>query len=364
MTRIDNESKKRKNTIRENPNFIENFSENNKYHRIKILCKIIYKVYFILLLTNSTYSQNYISYQKEINRCESSILQKKYSDALTLYDSIFNTYDFCFAQDYFVALQVSCFTSDTTKAIRYLKRCLNAGIKISYISNDTITKKICTREFINDKIKNIDSLIFDYYKSIDMNYRGLIMELTSIDQYYRDKHQINHYYHPFRRMIWNVRWKKEVNDLVEERLIPKIIKIGYPGEKLIGLKESWMLNKYKTNDIVDATALLIFRHYYSFKNTDYSNLLKEELIKGNITSNHYAIIMDYISKFGNTDNYYNQWHNDPDTSSENLSKINSKRIKIGLEPLNEYKIKLNRAIKVNIGNKHLPLVYYFKLLII
>jgi hypothetical protein len=336
----------------------------NKYHPIKTLCTFLHKVCFIILLTNTTYSQNYISYQKEINKCESFILERKYSDALNLYDCIFNSYNFCFAQDYFVALQVSCFINDTSRTIKYVKNCLRAGIKMNYISKDTITKKICTNKFIQNRINNIDSLIFEYYQSIDINYRGCLMELTSIDQYYRDKHQITHTSHPVRKLIWNIRWKKEVNDLVEERLIPKIIKTGYPGEKLIGLKESWMLNKYKTNDIGDATALLIFRHFYSFKNTDYSSLLIDELYKGNITSNHYAIIMDYIAKFGNTDNYYNQWHNDPDNSLENLSKINSKRIKIGLESLDEYKIKLNRAIKVNIGNKHLPLEYYFKLLVI
>ena len=337
---------------------------NNKYHPIKTLCIFLYKVCFILSLTNITYSQNYISYQKEINRCESYILQKDYTDATKLYDSIFNSYNFCFAQDYFVALQVACFTNDTTRVVEYLKKCLKAGVKINYITTDTITKKICSAKFIHGRIKNINSLIFEYYQSIDIDYRGFLMELTSIDQYYRDKHQIIHNFHPIRKSVWNIRWKKEVKDLVEKRLIPKINKFGYPGEKLIGLKESWMLDKYRTNDLEDVTALLIFRHYYSYKNIDYSNLLLEELHKGNITSNHYAIIMDYMAKFGNTDNYYNQWHNDPDNSLENLSKINSKRIKIGLEPLNEYKIKFKRAIKVNIGNKHLPIEYYFKLLLI
>lgn len=237
-----------------------------RFYSILISSLKLLRIFILFLLfSNTTYSQNYISYQKAINTCESFILEKEYNDALNLYDSIFNTYDFCFAQDYFVALQVSCFTNDTTKAIRYLKRCLNTGIKISYISNDTITKKICTREFINDKIKTIDSLIFDYYKSIDMNYRGLLMELTSIDQYYRDKHQISHYYHPFRRMIWNMRWIKAIDEIVENRLILEIIKKGYPGEKLIGLRERWMLSKYKTNDLGEETALLIFMHYYSFK---------------------------------------------------------------------------------------------------
>ena len=336
----------------------------NKFQSTKTLCNFIHKVFFILLLTNTTYSQNYISYQTKINKCESFILKKEYNNAINYYDSIFNSYNFCFAQDYFVALQVSCYINDTIKAVGYIKKCLKAGVKINYITTDSITKKICTNKFIQNRIENIDSLIFKYYQSIDINYRGFLMELTSIDQYYRDKHQVIHTFHPLRKLIWNKRWKKEINELVENRLITKIIKLGYPGEKLIGLKEKWMLSKYKTNGLGDVTALLIFRHYYSFKNTDYSNLLLEELLKGNITSNQYAIIMDYTSKFGNADNYYNQWHNDPDNSNDNLNRINAKRIKIGLELLDEYNLKFSRAIKVNRGVKNLPIEFYFKLLLI
>lgn len=71
-----------------------------------------------------------------------------------------------------------------------------------------------------------------------------------------------------------------------------------------------------------------------------------------------------MSKFGKADNYYNQWHKDPNESIDNLEKINSRRITIGLESIDEFNIKINRAFKVNRKVKGLPLEFYFKLILV
>jgi hypothetical protein len=332
----------------------------------------IIQLFLLFILSSNFYGQNYISYSKKINAAESFVLQAKYNEAIEIYDSVFNTYGFCFAEDYFVALQVACFTNDTSKAIDYIKRCFRAGIDKEYLLNDLITKKICTNGFMDEHLDTYDSLSFQYNNSIDKKYRGKMIELTSIDQFHRDKQQIAHRKHPLRRLIWKLRWKKVIQEIVDIELIPHILENGYPGEKVIGLRKLWMLNKYRSNAITEGTALLIFKHYYAFCKNDYSDILLKEISKGNLRPSQYAVILDFQSKFTKQkESYYNEYHLDPDTSEKKIAEINLRRQEIGLESIEQHTVKYKRAISVNIYNraisqnqdpKDLPIEHFFKLM--
>jgi len=332
----------------------------------------IFFLFLNLILSHNFYAQNYISYSKSINKAESCVLYAKYKQAIEIYDSVFNAYDFCFAEDYFVALQVACFTNDTSKAIDYTKRCFRAGVDKEYLLNDFITKKICTDGFMNENFDNYLSLSCQYNHSLDKKYRGEMIELTSIDQFHRDKHQVTHRKHPLRRLIWGLRWKKVIHKIVDIKLLPCILEKGYPGEKIIGLKKLWMLSKYQSKDITESTALLIFKHYYAYSKKDYSDILFKEVIKGNLKPAQYAVILDFQSKFTKQKEcYYNQYHLDPDNSEKKIAEIDLRRQKIGLESLEQHTIKYKRAIALNIYNraisqnkkpKDLPIEYFFKLM--
>jgi hypothetical protein len=93
-------------------------------------------------------------------------------------------------------------------------------------------------------------------------------------------------------------------------------------------------------------AKLILLHYYSNPKTcNYNELLKTEVFKGNLPAEHFAEIMDFQAKIGNTNNckvgYYNEWHVCKDSLIN--SEINRRRNEIGLRPFEEKIRKFERG---------------------
>lgn len=319
-------------------------------------------IFFVSCFFAEGFSQNYFSYHQTISRAESEILKEQYQNSLMIYDSLFSEYEFCFAHDRFVALQVATLIRDTARIDDYIIGCLKSGILINYIEQDTITRELKAFKTWDQAKLLQDSLYLAYFKRIDKKLLGLSIELNAIDQHYRDNHENIHWKHPIRRMCWNKRWMREIQNLIDNDLYPVMLKTGYLGEKKIGLTESWMSYAYKNNHIDNYPTRLMFMHYYSNKHRkDYSDFLLGEVRNGNLSAVDYAIIMDFRAKWSDKKApFFNEWHTCPDKSEKMLQAIENRRKEIGLPTLADNEKMYFRYMQT-FKKKECPISYYIKL---
>ena len=124
---------------------------------------------------------------------------------------------------------------------------------------------------------------------------------------------------------------------------------GFPEERNIdlnylGIKSSRNKPNYAYS-FGNNKAKLILLHYYSYpRDKRHNQLLKSEVLKGNLQPEIYASIIDFQSKFSNTDEYYNEWHQTEDSSK--FENVNKRRIEIGLLPFEEKALKYKRGQKI------------------
>ena len=321
-----------------------------------------YLTYIFLCLYFTGFSQDYFRYNKSVSSAESFVLKAEYKNALLIYDSLFSEYNFCFAHDCFVALQVATLTKDSSRMHNYIIKCFKSGIRMDYIEHDTITQ-----ELKKDKnwlqFKPIqDSLYLEYIKRIDKKLLSLTIELNAIDQHYRNNHEVLHWKHPIRRTLWNLRWLKEIQIIVDDKLYPVLLEKGYLGEKTIGIKESWMSYSFTSNSINNSIVRLMLMHYYSNKHrVNYSELLWSEVGKGNLSAVDYAIIMDFRAKWSDKKApFFNEWHTCPDKSEKMLQAIENRRKEIGLPTLADNE-KMYFQYMQTLKKKECPISYYIKL---
>ena len=321
-----------------------------------------YLTFLFFLFCFIVSSQDYIRYHKLVSTAESYILEAENKNALLVYDSLFSQYEFCFAHDCFVALQIATLTKDTSKINTYIARCFKSGILIDYIEQDNITKELKkTEDWLKFKILQ-DSLNLIYSKKIDKKLLCLTVEQNAIDQHYRNNHQVLHSKHPIRRLFWNVCWLKQIQIIIEDKLVPVMQENGYLGEKLIGISEKWQSYSFQTNKIDNSVVRLIFMHYYSNKHReDYSEFLFGQLQNGNLSAVDYAIIMDFRAKWSyKRAPFFNEWHNCSDKSDKMIASIELRRSEIGLPSIKDNQEMFKRYIEVR-KNKECPIEYYIKL---
>ena len=75
-------------------------------------------------------AQDYIQYHKTFNKIDEDILSENYTRAIERLDSIYENYNFIFAQHCMKALQICCITNDSTRASRWLEKCFKQGIPL------------------------------------------------------------------------------------------------------------------------------------------------------------------------------------------------------------------------------------------
>lgn len=321
-----------------------------------------YLTYIFLSLYLTGFSQDYFRYNKSVSSAESFVLKAEYKNALLVYDSLFSQYKFCFAHDCFVALQVATLTKDSSRIHDYIIKCFKSGIRMDYIEHDTITQEL--KKDKNWLKLNLiqDSLYLEYCNRLDKKLVSLTIELNAIDQHYRNNHEVLHWKHPIRKTLWNLRWLKEIQIIVDDKLYPVLLEKGYLGEKIIGIKESWMSYSFTSNSINNSIVRLMFMHYYSNKHRmNYSEFLWSEVGKGNLSAVDYAIIMDFRAKWSDKNApFYNEWHTCPDKSAEMLQTIENRRKELGLPTLADNEKMYFQYMQI-MKKKECPISYYIKL---
>lgn len=324
---------------------------------------------FSLIIWNSfLYGQDYISYQTRVNQAETNILDSNYNKAILIYDSLFKEYDFVFAKHCYTAIQLAVEQKKWDLAFEFIEKGVKQGITVKIIENSPVMKNIINNDSWGQfKERKYDSLRKIYLSNINLSLRDEIEKLFALDQYYTSRVNDSRF---IKYLFNDLKWKKEIGKIVDNKLIAIIKKYGFPGEKIIGIREEkirysekaiineeLMLNRLEEGKgyIGNLSAQYMLIHYFSNSHPNFNDLLLEEVKKGNIEPYQYASICDFQAKYGKkykNEGYYNQWHRD--VSVEKREEINKRRLSIGLETFEELKRKEKRnweiREKINSGN--------------
>ena len=238
------------------------------------------KVILIIIAISFSFQligQNYIEYQKTINRIDEDILDEKYITAIERLDSIYENYDFIFARHCFKALQVCCTIDDSLNANKWLIKSFTQGIPKWIIQTNELTKNVFFYSTTQTTIEEYVSLYAIYKSSINFELRNRIDSLFEIDQQYTRK--VNDGFILFRHTYHGLRWLK--NNKNQFHIINKLIgEYGYPGERIIGLSSyiedsaSAVRNfRFYGPILRETNVFLMLLHYYSNPRPDINEIL-------------------------------------------------------------------------------------------
>ena len=91
---------------------------------------------FASLTLNANTNFNYLNYHSKIAEAESLIGDERFREAITIYEEVFNFYDFVFLRDYLVAAQISFYINEKQKAFSYIKKSIAAGLELKALKKN------------------------------------------------------------------------------------------------------------------------------------------------------------------------------------------------------------------------------------
>lgn len=310
--------------------------------------RLTYLFFFITLnvLSNlkENYNPGYLNYHSQITEAESLIADKKFHEAATKYEEVFNFYDFVFLRDYLVAAQLSLYVNDKQKAFSYLKKGFAAGLEIKNLKKNKFFK-----EWLHDPEwkrieKDYDNLHKTYLKLIDQPTRAEVHSMFKKDQ--------NKALGALFRIGNNAQERHATKKFAphSETQMAQLIKIlenqGYPGERLIG-NNFWMSTIISHHNSIS--------EFYSKKDTLYKHIrpkLIQAIEAGQMSPYEFALIDDWRKAVisGRTETGYG-FLIPPKKST--LSETNELRLRIGLRTI-ELRNKLVEAEKSTGMDFYLP----------
>lgn len=314
----------------------------------------------ILLSRNEKQEQeaSVFEYYDNINLAKEAILYKQFEKADSLYALAISS-EYSIAKDKFAGLGLSAKLSNKSQFLERYKLFLMDGGAFNYLEKDSLLNRYLREQNLPflDSLKSLNQKYCEtHLGSINLNLRDKLLGLSHKDNKWKV-----HYIDSLVRVdatnqsIYENEYAAIVNAIVEDELFPYIEKYGYPGEKLTGIDGSICYGNNATS-LFNNYAKVILLHYYSNfgvtlnskEKLNYQiSLLKGEVLKGNLSNNLYASIVDFINKYVEKQfipkslGYYNEWHSSKDTTAQNIQAINERRSAIGLMDL-ELKAELRQ----------------------
>jgi len=254
---------------------------------------------WLLILSSTSFGQDYIEYHRTFHRIDEDILTRNYPLAIDRLDSIYANYDFIYAKHCIKALQICITVNDSVRAGLWLAKCFRQGIPLWMIRTNEITSKSLAYSTTQNTLDNFDSLHSLYIASIDTSLSRKIDSLLTIDQKYTRK--VNDGFVLFRFSIYWLQWG--INNKRQLQILKQIIETyGYPEERLMGLhfiEDSIAFARLFTfwgpSELRDARVQIMLQHCYSTwhkVDLDFRKTLYENLRNGNMPAFQYALIMN------------------------------------------------------------------------
>lgn len=226
--------------------------------------KLFVSIVSLSLLLLKVSAQDLKGYYRNVHKAELCIVDLNYAKAKLYYDSAFACKSEPFAQDLFNAALTCIYTKHYPESLRHIGTLVKLGGK-PYI---TLSKVKNCKDFINseygDSAKQIEKkrrFIYDTF------YRAAIENLYAYDQEFRiKKGGSTKYYDTI----------KQIDKIIVDSLLRLIKKNGFPSEYKVGI--------YPTNFSSPIYTILLMHQQTgaTFRSFDYSPLLKEAILKGEI----------------------------------------------------------------------------------
>lgn len=288
-----------------------------------------------------------INFTYKINLVEQDILNEDFKKALINYKKIYKIYKrLLTAKNCFTATQLSIIQNDKEQAKNFIVEGMNKGLIPKYYYNDSIINRFIIENNLNDFINEqyLQSKK-KYEKNIDKNLNYNINSISNEDNKWKiyyldslsriDKENKDLYYKKYDSIV---------KEIVEKKLLPIMLMENFSERKLelncLGCinNENSLNYAFGNNNIK-----IVLLHYFSFKREkDKIESIKKVVFKGNFCPRKFAEISDYFAKFSNDPDYfYNEWANIQDL--EQISKINERRLNIGLTSFQDKDRKFERG---------------------
>ena len=261
-------------------------------------------------------NQDYQAYHLQVIEAERLMASEKYQAALSIYETLFENYDFVFLREYQIATQLALQVNDSQKAEQYLKQGMLAGWDMKSIKKNKFLSTIRNDSGWKDIKKEYKTLRAQYESGLNQTLRKQVKKMFSRDQWKalgaflkfsskaQDKYAEKKFAPHSERQI------AEFNNILAN--------YGYPGEQLIG-NDIWMSTILSHHNSISKA--------YTEKDTLYPDLqaqLKEALLKGQISPFELAMIDDWYRVVKDDESLATYGIIDPPSQAE-LEKANQLR---------------------------------------
>ena len=302
-------------------------------------------VFFLLLnfigvvKAQHDYTKEYYPF---INQAELQIIDGKYDDALELYCKVFKSVPRCFSKDYYNAAVCAVKAMKYDTAFQFLDSLVVKGTEKSFFNNcsafQPLKKELKWQTFLAHFDKNHQIALNRKNSTLEKLLKGLDFS----DQEFRAK---NGAYQLYRDTINKIDKHnvKILNMLIE--------KYGFPNEHIIGRKNP-------IEEELPGFNVFLHQSQKMSKNQqdfDYTNIQIEAVKKGDLDPHFYAVWASFQGKsekdlgdatimqlsFGGKKSPFGI----PKYTPEQKKMMNTKRIELGLESIEEYSRKSIFAIK-------------------
>lgn len=257
-------------------------------------------LFICLIMSRQLLAQDYIEYQKILNRVDLDVLTENNSSAIARLDSVYAHYNFIYAKHCIKALQICIKANDSLRAERWLAKSFKQGIPIWMLRLNGLTQKVFSYSNCQSTLYQFDSLHAIYTASIDTALHRQLNQLLILDQKYTQR--MNHGFVLLLPIYWlqwnhyNKRQYKELKKIIETH--------GYPEEKLIGISTmedssvfAQYFNFWGPSEIRDSRMQIMLQHCFSTRHQideSLRDILLQNVRNGNMPPFQFALIISFM----------------------------------------------------------------------
>ncbi|MBW6479497.1 MAG: hypothetical protein K0B37_08725 [Bacteroidales bacterium] len=177
--------------------------------------------------------ENIKKYNYYVNLAELSIIDSVYQKAVFYYDSAFMKKDYAFAVDKYNAALCHVFLENYEQAYSLLKEILQKGYSISNLKNKDLFDNFFLSKWGKGLIDYSKDIVFTFNEDL----RNTLDSLFYMDQLFRKNREFGDPYDFFEDTI------NRIDDSNRVALEAIIDKHGFPGEEVIGLSDSCLIQQ-------------------------------------------------------------------------------------------------------------------------
>lgn len=240
-------------------------------------------------------AQNYMPYFKAIARAEMALLDSNYHQSIAIYKEAFQSYNFVFPKDCFIAAQLAAYVKDSNTCRYFLGKGMENGLPWNEIEGNIHLHRWLNASPHHKASLSIDSLQNIYHNKIDQELRREIIAMTVEDQKLRDRVEtpLNHFFFYLLKPFAQRRFDKQANEF-SKKIHQLTIEHGFPSHRLIGTHDSTDYKKFGTEMGSDYATIILFHSDFAWHYL--KGTLPEELQKGNISPKQYALLRDFATR--------------------------------------------------------------------